>query len=214
MMRLILKAFTAVLFILIFIWISGYPAFIAYTVNIHPVDRTQHTDAIVVLTGGDNRIHTGLELLTAGLAPKLFISGVNKDVTIDDIMATWKGRDKLPTPHCCIILGHQALTTFENAKETKQWIADNNIKSIRLVTSRYHMARALLEFKMIIDEDITIVPHPVEQQYTGVTDGKFWKLTFSEYNKTLYRLLKIAAKNLANTDYKKLYDDLSSRWQK
>ena len=42
-------------------------------------DAATRTDGIVVLTGGSRRLGEGLELLSRGLAEKLFVSGVRSE---------------------------------------------------------------------------------------------------------------------------------------
>ena len=44
------------------------------------------TDAIVVLTGGSERLSTGLALLDSGKARRLFVSGVNARVEVADLL--------------------------------------------------------------------------------------------------------------------------------
>ncbi|MFM7778199.1 MAG: YdcF family protein, partial [Alphaproteobacteria bacterium] len=43
------------------------------------------TDAIVVLTGGTERVETGFRLLEEGFAPRLFVSGVHPDSRLVDL---------------------------------------------------------------------------------------------------------------------------------
>ncbi len=166
------------------VWIGGYGAFLSNVQTTIPYDPSEKTDAIVVLTGGNFRIATGLTLFAKQLAPKLMITGVHETVTEDDVRAMWK--DSTPLPKCCITLGYEATSTFENALETETWVKENNIKSIRLVTSTYHMKRALIEFNNIL-KDTKIIIHPVEKQDYTTDDVLFWKITFDEYNKTIYR---------------------------
>ena len=165
-------------------WIGGYGVFLSNIQAVTPQDPKTNTDAVVVLTGGNYRITTGLTLFSQQSAPTLFISGVHPSVDEKEIRLMWKGKTELPD--CCIILGHEATTTFENALETEEWIKENNIKSIRLVTSTYHMKRALMEFHNIV-KDTKIIPHPVEIPDYKKEDLLFWKITFDEYNKVLYR---------------------------
>jgi uncharacterized SAM-binding protein YcdF (DUF218 family) len=120
--------------------------------------RTAATDAIVVLTGGSLRIESGIALLREGKGRKLFVSGVNQQVNLDDLLGVsgyapdWA--------RCCIVLGHEADDTFGNAQETAQWIRGQDFHSLRLVTAWYHMPRSLLEFDRAMPE-IDIVAHPV-----------------------------------------------------
>lgn len=165
-------------------WGYGYARFIVDIETMKPEEIGEKTDAIVVLTGGNYRINTALELFAQGLAPKLLITGVHKSVKEYEILASWKGKE--PLPECCISLGRSATTTMENAQESKTWIEENKVKSIRIVTSGYHMPRALIEFHHLMPET-EIIAHPVEEQDYAFDDWRFWYISFSEYNKTLLR---------------------------
>ena len=57
----------------ILVWLGGFAWFVVSSYLIRD-DPSSSTDAIVVLTGGRQRLETGLELLAAGKAKKLFIS--------------------------------------------------------------------------------------------------------------------------------------------
>ena len=120
--------------------------------------RTAATDAIVVLTGGSLRLQSGIDLLRQGKGRKLFVSGVNQQVDLDDLLGV-SGHSP-DWALCCIVLGHQADDTFGNAQETAQWIQSQGFHSLRLVTAWYHMPRSLLEFERAMPE-IDIVAHPV-----------------------------------------------------
>jgi uncharacterized SAM-binding protein YcdF (DUF218 family) len=116
------------------------------------------TDAIVVLTGGSLRLQSGIDLLRAGKGRKLFVSGVNQQVDLDDLLGVSGHAPDWAL--CCIVLGHEADDTFGNAHETAQWIRRQGFRSLRLVTAWYHMPRSLLEFDRAMPE-IDIVAHPV-----------------------------------------------------
>jgi len=161
--------------------------FAASVVSMKPYDQSVKADAIIVLTGGDKRVNTGLDLLSEGQAKLLFISGVNKQVRPEDLVMLWKGDPGKVL--CCITLGYTADNTASNATETKEWIKKENIKSIRLVTSNYHMTRSLLMFHQQIP-DITIYKHPVTPDDFEPSKEQFWPLTFSEYNKWLATWLR------------------------
>lgn len=158
----------------------------AESINRAPQDTTTQTDAIVVLTGGRNRVEEGLRLLKKDLAKKLFISGVFQRVSVEDLKKKYKIDG---TPSCCIELGYQARNTIGNAKETALWVVRNGFKSIRLVTSTYHMPRSLLEFKRYMP-DIEIIPHPTQSRRVKQKDWWYWPGTLSlmirEYLKFLY----------------------------
>ncbi|MFL5269110.1 MAG: YdcF family protein [Stellaceae bacterium] len=120
------------------------------------------TDAIVVLTGGSMRLQSGLELLREGKGRRLFISGVNQQVELDDLLRV-SGNFLYWIPDwaaCCVVLGHEASNTLGNARETAWWMRQQGFHSLRLVTAWYHMPRSRLEFGRAMP-DIEIVAHPV-----------------------------------------------------
>ena len=182
-------SFVLMTFITLFIlWGFGWLWFATSIALSSPEKDKTKTDAIIVLTGGNGRVNEGLNLLAKELSNKLFISGVNKDVTIDDIYASWK--NTTANRPCCIFLGYEAIDTEGNAKETQKWVEDNNIQSFRLVTSSYHMPRAYQEISKTLP-DRRIITHPVFSDDFEPWKGRFWTLTFSEYNKMLVRWLHL-----------------------
>lgn len=168
----------AALCTLAILWAIGCLWFAVSVATAAVPPASEHTDAIVVVTGGSGRVEEGLKLLKSGAAPKLFISGVNKDVKVHELL---RGEEA----NAAVTLGYEAEDTKGNADETAPWVRDNNIKSLRLVTSSYHIPRALLELRHQTP-GVTIIAHPVKtgQEY-DVTATSYWALTFKEYNKTL-----------------------------
>lgn len=168
-------------------WLWGLLLFVQ---SIPPVEaepaNTTLTDAIVVLTGGSERVSTGVELLTAHKGGKLFISGVHKGSTLDQLLVNQPVQKDLRS--CCIVLGHTAETTFENAWETRAWMENNNYHSLRLVTANYHMPRSLAIFRTVMPE-FEIIPHPVMPDNVKLED--WWQhagtasLFITEYDKYL-----------------------------
>lgn len=175
------------LLILILCWLSG---FICYTttINNYPIDDSA-TQAIIALTGGRNRITEAVKLLNQDIAPRLFITGVGKDISLKNIQNT---QHLSITTGQNIEIGHKASNTIENAAEANEWIKKNNITTIRLVTSNYHMPRAIIEFKNQ-NPTLKITPHPV---YSEMVEKKWWtslrtfSLIFKEYNKFLYAYIR------------------------
>ena len=138
-----------------FLWLAGL---IWFATPPPGESRTASTDAIVVLTGGSLRIESGIALLREGKGHKLFVSGVNQQVDLDDLLGV--SGHAPDWARCCIVLGHEADDTFGNAQETAHWIRGQDFHSLRLVTAWYHMPRSLLEFDRAMPE-IDIVAHPV-----------------------------------------------------
>lgn len=138
-------------------WLGGLLWFVASSLAIRG-DPAASTDAIVVLTGGRLRLEAGLGLLVAGKAKQLFVSGVNPRV---DRAALLRAFGPAAMREACFIaLGHQADDTFGNARETAGWMRQEGYRSLRLVTSWYHMRRSLLEFRRAMPRT-AIIPHPV-----------------------------------------------------
>ena len=154
-----------------------------------PIDK--RTDAIVVLTGGSERIATGLSLLADNNANALFITGVGDAVIADDLIpADQPGRGLFIDR---VTVGYDAQDTPGNAIETAAWVENTGALSIRLVTAAYHMPRSLREFQHTMPH-IIIVAHPVfpEQvkrdwwRYPGTTS-----LLATEYTKFLFSTLRL-----------------------
>lgn len=184
--KLFAYCLTALLTLLLF-WGIGWVWFSANVVSMKPHDLQAKTDAIIVLTGGGNRVNTGLDLIKDQKAKYLFISGVNPKVKPEELIALWKGRKEETLPK--ITLGYTADNTATNAIESEEWIRRNNIHSVRLVTSNYHMARSLLIFHQKIP-DLVIYKHPVTPDDFEPWKEQFWPLTFSEYNKFIATWLR------------------------
>lgn len=188
MLRVILKSLALVLALLVMMWVAGFIAYFASVEYGRNIYTTQKTDAIVVLTGGDYRVNEGLELWSNLYAPEIFISGVHESTTRKDILQGWNGEKRLPL--CCLTLGFQAKTTRQNAVEVKDWVDDNYVRSIRLVTSNYHMPRAMLEFKAAMPK-LRIIPHIVEERDYPMGHRLYWWILNKEYNKSLIRRLEM-----------------------
>jgi uncharacterized SAM-binding protein YcdF (DUF218 family) len=173
------------------LWVGG----LIYFYSSIPTEKTELTnkaDAIIVLTGGNERIAEGVRLLADGRADKLLISGVNKKSEFSDLISV-QGVDDLlavgATLTKKISLGRKAVNTVGNAAETKEWAEKNGVQSIILVTANYHMPRSLVEFrKMMPDSEITpypVFPHDFDK-LKWQEDKKARDLIIREYNKYLY----------------------------
>lgn len=184
----IIKKYYLIAIAALIAWGLGFIMFTVGVMHDKPQHVNQTIDAIVVLTGGSNRIEAGLELFAAGKASNLFISGVHPDVKKGDIVAQWKGDVALPP--CCLILGKEATTTAENAQEVKEWGAVNDVTSILLVTSHYHMPRALIEFNDAMP-DVFVVTRPTQQDDFKISDKNSLNLLFSEYHKSILRWVQL-----------------------
>lgn len=153
-------------------------------------NATTKTDAIAVLTGGSGRLGEGLDLLSRGMAGKLYVSGVYEGVDVNTLLDL--SRRRPGSFECCLIIGY-AEDTVGNARETTDWMKKEGYQSIRIVTSGYHMPRALLEFRFAYG-GIEIIPHPVFSK--NVKQDKWWAwpgtaaLIIGEFNKYIFAYLR------------------------
>ncbi len=151
-------------------------------------DAVTRTDGIVVLTGGSRRLGEGLELLSRGLAEKLFVSGVYRGVDVRKLLSIVKYKPEEPEIRINIGI---ATNTKGNAAETMSWMEKQDYRSLRLVTAAYHMPRSLLEFRAAMPA-VTLIPHPVFPE--NVKRDRWWawpgtaSLVIGEYNKFLLAL--------------------------
>ena len=142
------------------------------------------TDAVVVLAGGKGRIEEGIRLYRAGGGGVLYLIGVDPSVRKRDLVKEQPGEQ--------IILENMSSNTLENALYARDLLFRKNVRSLQLITSRYHLLRARLIFRNVLPKDIAIYSHPVDSQnfkdewwrYSGS-----FRLLFTEFYK--YYLYKV-----------------------
>lgn len=138
-----------------------------------PVAAPKQVDAIVVLTGGAARVASGVALLAAETAPRLYVSGAGVEVSAPDLLAQipalTHGDATALIPK--MTLG-RARDTRENAAETAIWMRANDVRTMRLVTSYYHMPRSL-DLLRKAAPGVDIYPSPVES--TEVNRTNWWR---------------------------------------
>lgn len=180
------------------LWLGGLHAFTRPLSDV-PVTPREQADAIVVLTGGSNRLQTGFDLLEKGLGKKLFISGVYQGVDVRELLrlmhpekaAVTEDPDSLLDETGLsdrVVLGFEASDTIGNARETVAWLRQQGYRRFYLVTANYHLKRAALEFKLIAP-DLSAIPLPVTPE--GLDMDNWWRnkthrsLIIREYMKYL-----------------------------
>jgi uncharacterized SAM-binding protein YcdF (DUF218 family) len=137
-------------------WTLGFGVF---AVSLPQPAGGEMTDAIVVLTGGKGRIERGLAVLEARQARRMLVSGVDPSVRVGEL-ARLQGAPELFK--CCVDLGKDAVDTRTNADEAARWLGKRGYKSVRLVTTDWHMLRARLELRRAVGKDIRVVGDSVE----------------------------------------------------
>jgi uncharacterized SAM-binding protein YcdF (DUF218 family) len=142
------------------------------------------TDAAVVLTGGPGRIGHAIDVLRQHKAQRLLVAGVDPAVTKPDLARRIAGSGTLLA--CCVDLGSESVDTRSNAEEAGRWLARHNYRSLRLITSDWHMRRARYEFHKVLGGKYEIVTDAVRTEPSLLT-------LFGEYNKYLLRRLAVWA---------------------
>lgn len=147
-------------------------------------------DGIVVLTGGASRIEDAIDLLAHGRGQRLLISGVNRMTSEREIARLRPEHEKIIA--CCVDLDRTAVNTITNATETRRWVMDRGFRSLIVVTSSYHMPRAMAELSHQLP-DIVLIEFPVvsEQLKAGWANGPILRLLFTEYVKYVAAVARI-----------------------
>ena len=169
-MRIVLR--TLVILITVVLLAAGwdFSRFVARADRAVTPDPPMNADAVTALTGkADARIITAIKLADSLDLP-LLISGVNIDTTPADIARI--SNVSIKHIDCCVTLGKAAATTEGNGAEVADWAHRTKVKRIIVVTSEYHMDRALLELQRAMPEG-TFIPHAVMS--TKVRPGDWYK---------------------------------------
>jgi len=184
----------AVLLVLVLVWTAGLFAFADRARRAGPPAEAPRADGIVVLTGAsDERIAAGLALLQQGKGKRMLVSGVNEKVQREELRQVQGAPRRLYD--CCVDLGYDALDTLGNAEEIADWARDKAFGRLIVVTSDYHMPRALLEIRAAIPE-AELFAYPVATRRLDNRrwwqDGRTARLVVTEYSKYLVVLARDA----------------------
>jgi uncharacterized SAM-binding protein YcdF (DUF218 family) len=157
----------------------------------------RNADGIVVLTGGSSRVSDAMELLAGGYGKRLLISGVHPTNAASDISRSLP--DSQGLLGCCVDLDRSAVNTRSNAVETRRWAHERGFKSLIVVTSNYHMPRAIVELSHEMPE-IELIPFAVIgdkwRDEPWWTSGTTLRLLLSEYAKYLAAEMRVRLADL------------------
>ncbi|HZD91317.1 MAG TPA: YdcF family protein [Pseudolabrys sp.] len=148
-------------------------------------------DGIVVLTGAAARIPDAIHLLAAGRGQRLLITGVYRNTRAKEIARLTPLYSKYFS--CCIDLDRDALNTYGNAIQARRWAHEHQFKSLIVVTSNWHMPRAMVEISHQLP-DIKLTPYPVISE--RLKDDPWWasaesaRFLLAEYVKYLFALVR------------------------
>jgi uncharacterized SAM-binding protein YcdF (DUF218 family) len=169
-------------------FVAAAVGFIGFLSQLRGVETkpASNADGIVVLTGGSSRISDAIELLADGYGKRLLISGVHPTNGVSDISRSLPDSQRLLT--CCVDLDRSAINTRSNASETRRWVNERGFRSLIVVTSNYHMPRAIVELSHAMP-DTTLIPFAVIgdkwREEPWWTSGVTLRLLLSEYVKYL-----------------------------
>lgn len=160
----------ALLLIVILVWFVGLLAFARRVDTITPAAEPPVSDAVAVLTGTNDRIKAAVRLLEEGKGKRLLVSGVNREVTRQELMeriGVWK-----PIYQCCVDLGFEAYDTKGNAQEIAAWARKHGYTQIIVVTADYHMPRSMLELKGQTP-GLRLIAYPIKSE--AVEASHWWR---------------------------------------
>ncbi len=159
-------------------------------VSPNEISLSDKADGIVVLTGGASRIEDAIQLLAQGNGRRLLISGVHPSTSDRAIAQLRPQHTALVT--CCVDLDRTAVNTTTNATQTRRWVRERGFKSLVVVTSNYHMPRAMAELSHQLP-DIALIAFPVvsDRLRVGWANPPTLRLLFSEYVKYMVAVARM-----------------------
>ncbi|VAV94380.1 YdcF-like protein [hydrothermal vent metagenome] len=166
--------------------LAGLVGFAIAADQLARVPMSANADGIVVLTGGSGeRIRKAAKLLQAKKAPRLLVSGINPKVSRQDLIKL-SGLSIIELD-CCVDLDVQAKNTTGNARQIAAWSRSKNYTSLLVVTSGYHMPRAMVELQTVLPDTVL---YPVAVPNTGAARQHAMRRTITEYAKYLVVLFR------------------------
>jgi uncharacterized SAM-binding protein YcdF (DUF218 family) len=175
--------------ILVLIWTIGLFAFADRVRGFTPAPEPARADAIVALTGPSaERVNAAIRLLGQDKGQRVLISGVNRDVRRQELRALTPGSNRLF--NCCVDLGFEAEDTVGNAQEIAAWADAKGYDSLIVVTSDYHMPRALTEIRAAAP-GVELTPYAVETP--SLDNSRWWRAAVTARRMTLEYMKYLAA---------------------
>jgi uncharacterized SAM-binding protein YcdF (DUF218 family) len=146
------RSFRAILFLFVLLFVP--PAVPHLLSRRDPGPQARPADAIFVLTGGEGRIQEGYRAWSGGAARELYILGAGRRIPIARIVPE---ASRIPSEALSRIhVEGWSVNTLENAFSAKSAVGEGKYSSVILVTSDYHVPRAVLAFRKVLPKDVSL----------------------------------------------------------
>ncbi len=210
-LRKLVRAAALIVLVMAVVFPLGFLWFVLQ-VPTSEVRLTRNADGIVVLTGGSSRVNDAFELLASKRGRRLLITGVYPATNRGEISRVLPEYERLF--NCCVDLDRTAVNTLGNAIGTKRWAEAQGFQSLIVVTSAYHMPRALAELAHQLP-GVEFVPYPVVSD--RLRSEPWWshaataKLLFSEYVKYIVAAIRMRLDPTSDATAPSRFSDLRIR---
>lgn len=195
MIRKIIAIITIfILYVLITSWVLSVDD-ISHCGGVPGVENgCEEAGAIVAISGGDTRARAleAIELYYQKWAPMIVFSGAASDKSGPSNAAVMREIAlERGIPAEDIRIDEVSKNTKENAKETKTIFEVENISSVIVVTSGYHVRRAVFEFEKNTSNAMQVRGHSTQKDkdwnpYWWWVNPKSWWLATGELLKNTY----------------------------
>jgi uncharacterized SAM-binding protein YcdF (DUF218 family) len=123
-----------------------------------------------VLTGGEGRIQEGYRAWSGGAARELYILGAGRTVPVARIVPEGS---RIPAEALSRVhVEGWSENTLENAFSAKSAVGERKYSSVILVTSDYHVPRAVLAFRTVLPPEVALSAIRVRPEGG---DGASWR---------------------------------------
>jgi uncharacterized SAM-binding protein YcdF (DUF218 family) len=156
-----------------------------YLVTEYPLEKA---DAIAVLSGSvPDRILEAIDIYKQGYAPIIILTKEEKPPGYDELLSLGikvpEGYDinqiialKLGVPAASIvIINERTNSTYSEEQALYNFLRKRNLKSVILVTSKYHTTRATKLFNVVVEgEKVKLITRP--SKYDTFDPRNWWKV--------------------------------------
>lgn len=160
----------------------------------------ERADAIVVLSGDPERMPVALSLLKNRFGRRILFAGQDNSEELKYVAAN-------PSLACCIDFDSTSKNTVEDAIVVQRWVLARRVRSLILVTTDYHVPRAMIELRRVLPET-HIRPFGVETRAFDLS--MIWQKSgmarrfLSQFIKFAAASLPVSTKSFDTTYFRKI----------